>query len=155
MKKLLFILLLPALGFAQVDNWRGKTVEELSAIEAGVTNIASKLYWETYAYQQIKDLVDEYYDLTTFTAQDATPSITGGKYFLTANTSAKTITDFDDHPTGSYRKVIWIHVNDDYTTIDHNSNLDCGGVDLAPTTGDILRLYWNGSKWHCSFAYIE
>ena len=157
MKKwILLAIFMPTLLFGQTHPYVGYTVEQLSAITSGVTNIASKSYWETYAYAQIRALINEQYNISTFTSTDATPAISGGTHFLTANASATTITDFDSHPSGaSYRKIIYIHVNDDNTTIDHNSNLDCGGIDLAPKTGDILMVYWNATKWQCKFVYIE
>ena len=40
-----------------VQNWVSKTAEQLSDMEAGVTNIASKNYWETKVYTQVKDVI--------------------------------------------------------------------------------------------------
>ncbi len=53
---------------------------------------------------------------TTFADADATPSVAGGgKVFITANTGATTITDFDDGRAGQEIVVI---INDGNTTID-------------------------------------
>lgn len=54
---LLALLVLVSISNAQIASWRTKTTEELSALSSGVTNIASKAYWETYAYAQIAAII--------------------------------------------------------------------------------------------------
>lgn len=155
MKKYIFIFLLFSSGlFGQVSNWQGLTEEELANMTSGVTNIASKSYWTDNAYAQIRDL----YDMLTATAiaaNDTMPDIGDAMHYYTANTSTTVIDTLVF--TGDYRKIIYIHVTDAYTTeITHSANhLDCGGVSLAPQTGDILFGYYNGTKWHIRFEFLE
>lgn len=154
MKKILFVLLLSTPLFGQITNWQGLTAEQLSNLTAGVTNIASKDYWETYAYAQIRDLYDTM-NPTSFTVNDTTPDIEDASFYYTANTSTTVI---DSLPfVGDYRKVIHIHIAEAYTTtITHSvGHLDCGGVSLSVDNGDILKCAWNGTKWQVKLEYIE
>lgn len=84
----------------------------------------------------------------TFGANDATPSVASGRNFATANTSATTITDFDDAKDGQ-EIVVWI--NDANTTIDFTSSglKGNGGVDWSPASGDHMRCTYNGTDWLC------
>jgi hypothetical protein len=55
---ILLVLLITSFAFGQYTNHEDKTSEQLSGITSGVTNIASKDYWVTQAYAQIKVLMD-------------------------------------------------------------------------------------------------
>ena len=84
----------------------------------------------------------------TFTAADATPSVLAGRNFVTANTGATTITDFDDGTDG---QEIVVEIGDGNTTIDFTgTNLTGnGGSDWSPADGDHMRCVYNGSAWLC------
>jgi len=154
MRKLLFLLFIPSLVFGQVSNWQGKTEEQLANMTAGVTNIASKSYWTDNAYAQIRDLYDMT-NATAITANDTTPDIGDSIHYYTANTSTTVI---DSLPfTGGYRKTIYLHIADaNTTTITHSAgHLDCGGVSLALQSGDVIIGYYNGTKWHLKFMFLE
>ena len=83
-----------------------------------------------------------------FTAQDATPSVAGGHKFKTANTSATTITAFDDGYEG---QEIFILINDANTTVDFSSTTLKGNAaaDWACAAGDHIRATKEGSNWYC------
>jgi hypothetical protein len=74
---ILLIFLLSTLAFSQYTNWEDKTAEQLSGITSGVTNIASKSYWTSNAYAQLKVLFDVVGDMaieaTDTTALKAMP----------------------------------------------------------------------------------
>lgn len=86
-----------------------------------------------------------------FNANDATPSVSGGSYFRTANTNPTTITGFDDGVTG--QEVI-VEINDANTTIDFTGTTlkGNGGSDWSPTTGDHMRCFYNGTNWLCEIS---
>lgn len=86
--------------------------------------------------------------VTAFAAQDATPSVQGGTLFQTANTSATTITDFDEGATG---QEIIVKINDAFTTIDFTASglKGNGGVDWSPASGDHMRCWYDGTDWLC------
>ena len=87
----------------------------------------------------------------TFTAQDATPDVSGGTVFKTANTLATTITMFD---SGAEGQIIWVLINDTNTTIDFTGTNLAGnaGVDWSPTTGDTLQAVFISPKWYCRIS---
>ena len=58
MKLILIMLLLVGQSLAQYTNHKDKTAEQLSGITSGSTNIASKSYWTSNAYAQLKVLFD-------------------------------------------------------------------------------------------------
>lgn len=154
MRKLTLLLIFcPLLAFGQISNWQGLTAEQLSAITSGSTNIASKSYWTSNAYAQIRDLYDML-TVSTFTVNSATPTIEDAAHYVTANTSTTAITSLTF--TGDYYKVIYIHINDAYTTFTDGASLDCGGVNLAPSSGDIMVAYYddNGNDWKVKFFFL-
>jgi hypothetical protein len=68
MRKLIVLFLLIACSVnAQLSNYTGKTIQQLSGIESGVTSILSKSYWETYCYAEIKAIIDHLDNSTTIT----------------------------------------------------------------------------------------
>ena len=88
-----------------------------------------------------------------FVAGDATPSVALGNTFYTANTVATTITDFDN--TKGDGHCIRIYVADAFTTIEHDATkIDCGGVDISPTTGDWLQFCSYGGVWRGGILYL-
>lgn len=87
----------------------------------------------------------------TFADQDATPSVAEGTYFVTANTVATTVTDFDDPTSG---QIIIVEIGDALTTIDFTASGLKGnvGVDWSPTTGDHMTCVYNGTDWLCDVS---
>ncbi len=85
---------------------------------------------------------------TTFTDGDTTPSVRGGIYFLTANTSPTSITNFTNGTTG---KTIKIHFNDANTSLIHNTDTMIleYNVDFAGAVGDFIELSKDiDNKWY-------
>ena len=84
----------------------------------------------------------------TFSQGDGTPSVLNGHVFKTANTSSRTITDFDQ---GNEGQKITVIINDTFTTIDFTSSGLKGnaGVDWSPTTGDHMNCTYDGTDWYC------
>ena len=89
----------------------------------------------------------------SFGPNDATPSVVGYTSFLTTNTAATTITDFDD---GFIGQDIVVIIGDANTTIDFTSSALIGnaGADWSPGSGDWLRAYYNGTNWYCTITEI-
>ena len=83
---------------------------------------------------------------------DTTPDISGGSYFLTANTSATTITYFDGRLEGGLPgveegKIIFILFRDSNTTISNGANLVLADTGGAFQTGQTLMLIHSNSSW--------
>jgi len=95
-------------------------------------------------------LLDAVYSHTplTFAAGDATPAVSGGTVFKTANVAPTTITFFD---SGSAGQIILVIINDAFTTIDFTgTNLKGNvGADWSPTTGDALLAVFVSPNWYC------
>lgn len=151
MKKIFFILILFAVsigGNAQTENWTGQTAEQLSGITSGVTNIASKSYWTSNAYEQLANLYTFIEaNVVTITANDTTPLITDASMYLTANTSTTIIDSLVFSGISAQKKKVTIIVGDSYTQVNNQSNYLETGVDLTCKAGDILQFYYTGSKW--------
>ncbi len=83
----------------------------------------------------------------TFAADDATPSVSGGNVFTTANVNPTTITDFDDGVDGQF---IGVLIGDANTTIDFTgTNLEGNsGADWSPSNGDALIGFHESGKWY-------
>ena len=98
-------------------------------------------------------LIDAVYKHTivTFAASDATPAVTGGTVFKTANALATTITFFDSGVEG---QTIYVWINDANTTFDFTgTNLKGNaGADWSPTTGDSLQAVFTGTQWLCRIS---
>jgi len=82
-----------------------------------------------------------------FTDGDATPSVAGGEFFKTANTSATSITNFDS-PEGQLKHIV-VYINDDDTKIIHDvAKIDIiGDADLTLVTGDVVDALYVGTVW--------
>lgn len=84
-----------------------------------------------------------------FTDGDTTPTVKGRSTFFTSNTSATTITDFDDGVKGQSITVIF---GDNNTTIDFtDTNLKGNaGADWSPGVNDHLTCKKGVNYWHCA-----
>lgn len=91
--------------------------------------------------------------INTLAVDDTTPSVQAVRGYSdvmwqTANTSATTISNFDD---GYLGQEIWVFIGDANTTIDFtSSNLKGnGGVDFSASQGDHLHCIFDGTNWRC------
>lgn len=84
-----------------------------------------------------------------FANADATPSVSKGNLFKTANTGATIITTFHDGLAGQVIKVIFGDAN---TTIDFTGTNLKGNVggDWTPADGDWMEGVFDGTDWFCS-----
>lgn len=85
----------------------------------------------------------------TFTANDATPSVKAGKYFITNNSGGgATITKLDDLKAG---QEVFIKIGDAVTTIDFTGTNMKGnaGVDWSPAAGDWMHCIGDGTNAIC------
>ena len=89
-----------------------------------------------------------FWDVVSFIANDATPSVRYGTVFTTANSNPTTIRDFDEAVNGQEIRVM---INDSNTTIDFTgTNLTGnGGADWSPDDGDMLVCTYQGTTWRC------
>jgi len=89
-----------------------------------------------------------------FPIDDATPDVTDGALFLTANTGATTLTYFDVRTPGGLvsldhqGKVITIIANDNLTTIGRGGQLHVSGTGAALTTGQVISFIYYNSAWY-------
>jgi len=146
---ILFLLTLPFLVYSQVNftsvaggGDRNYTIEGGLADDISLNIASSKTY-----------VSSPFSTISAFTNTDTSPDISSYSSYITANTSSTTITTFDGAPASGNRMLL-LYIGDDKTTIKHTTGtLDCcaGGYNLAPKTGDVLTLTWDGSRWLCSF----
>lgn len=82
----------------------------------------------------------------TFADADATPDISAGTFFKTANTGATSITDF----TGNTDCLIFVRADDNYTTIVHDVTkiILQGGIDITLAQNDIMMFVEDGGVWY-------
>jgi hypothetical protein len=87
----------------------------------------------------------------TFADQDATPSVLGHDLWKTGNSTATSITDFDNGRVGQVIRVI---IKDANTTIDFTGSGLKGnaGVDWSPTTNDHMTCVYDGTDWFCDVS---
>jgi hypothetical protein len=90
------------------------------------------------------------YTWDTFADLDATPDVSGGSHFKTANTGATTITDFDN-PNASGQQIV-VLIEDANTTIQdlsNGSNIRLqGGIDHGPGAAyDMFTFDYDGTNW--------
>lgn len=85
---------------------------------------------------------------TAFSANDTTPSVKplyGKNYFYTANSSATTITQFDDAIPGQEFLVL---INDANTTLAHSATLLLdGSINCSPPNGSVLTFVQEGTTY--------
>lgn len=92
-----------------------------------VSDASSSTLYEEGAYEEYQSITDA----------DATPSVKGGKTFVTGNTGSTTITDLDD---GYIGQEVVVRIGDANTTVDFTGTNLRGnaGVDWTPTTNDFM-----------------
>lgn len=90
--------------------------------------------------------IDGIYRLKTFTANDATPAVSGGVVFRTANSSGTTITDFDGTEGNGHH--IYVIIDDTYTTIAHSSDINMpGDRTLGMQEGEVIEFFSLDGVW--------
>jgi len=84
-----------------------------------------------------------------FTSGDTTPSVLGGEYFFTNNTTPTIISMFDNGYVGQR---IFVRIGDAKTTIDFTgTNLKGnGGVNYVGAIGATLDCVFTGTQWGCT-----
>ncbi len=84
-----------------------------------------------------------------FAANSATPDLSPElPVYVTANTTATTITDFANKPNGYSFKII---IGDIYTTINFTGNITGhGGANWSPNLGDVIDCVVSGAYVHCT-----
>lgn len=146
------------MSLARVKTWILGEVLSASDLNAEFNNIldnATSLVSPVTANFDLDGytLIDAVYKHTvqTFSASDATPAVSGGTVFKTANAVPTTITMFDSGVEG---QTIWVVVNDVNTTIDFTgTNLKGnGGADWTPTTGDTMTCVFVSPNWYCNVS---
>lgn len=145
------------MALSRLKTWGAEVLAyaDLNAEFNNILNNASSLISPALANLDMDGftIIDGVYKNTvqTFTAQDATPAVSGGTVFKTANASATVITMFDSGVDGQF---IWVLINDTNTTIDFTgTNLKGNaGVDWSPTTGDTLQAVFISPNWYCRIS---
>jgi len=93
-----------------------------------------------------------YNEIITFTNGDTTPSVAGSNIFKEANTSATSITTFDNGVAG--QKITVIFTSDDgtgnsNTTIVHGSGIYLkSGANVTPKTNTTMSFVYDGTNWY-------
>lgn len=89
--------------------------------------------------------------IQTFTDEDATPSVLGHDLWQTGNSTATSITDFDD---GRVAQRITVIFKDANTTVDFTSSGLKGnsGVNWSPGDGDHMTCVYDGADWYCDVS---
>ena len=90
------------------------------------------------------------HDWSTFADGDATPSVSAGYGFKTANTAPTTITDFDDpDPAGQSIVLILGDANTTIQDLSNGSNIRLqGGIDYGPSAAYSMHTFeYDGADW--------
>jgi len=96
----------------------------------------------------VLEVRERYYNdaFVTFTDADTTPDVSAGNKFLTANTGATSITNFD---LGHETQEIVIHFGDANTTLVNGATLNLqGAVNFTGATGNSITLIKRGTVWY-------
>ncbi|MCB7129899.1 MAG: hypothetical protein J3T61_10230, partial [Candidatus Brocadiales bacterium] len=82
---------------------------------------------------------------TAFTDGDTTPSVLDGNFFVTSNTGATTISDFNDGFPG---QTVILRINDANTTIADNANFNLwSGANTTYASSDLIMFQFDGTAW--------
>ncbi len=85
----------------------------------------------------------------TLTADSATPDVSAGSHWITANTSGTAYTNFTDGTDG---QIIIVEVNDANSTIECDgtptTSINCGSTDITLADGDVITFALNSSTWN-------
>ena len=109
----------------------------------------SSPYWNNIAFTDLragKCFIT--WPQNTFTANDATPTVYEGSFFVTANSNPTIVTIFDNGYEGQQITVL---INDNNTTVDFTGTNLVGndGNDWSPASGNWLTAIFDGTNWYC------
>lgn len=115
-----------------------------------VDDVLSKLmYILATQYAPPVKKVDRQFDtVVAFAADDATPDVSDGNAFKTANANPTTITNFDGGVEG---QEVWVLVDDSNTTIDFNTGTNIignKGANFVAAQGDFILFVRHSGKWY-------
>jgi len=102
--------------------------------------------------QEGADAGREIWPFLTFADGDLTPDVSAGRNFVTANTGATLISDFDGGVDG---QVILVKIGDANTDIDFTSSGLVGNVGVDWTTAianDHMTCTYDGTNWLCAIS---
>jgi hypothetical protein len=119
--------------------------KKFSPVASAATPLRRDISWTLRISDDAEPIVlfeEEMEDMLTLEVNSATPSIAGSSSWISANTSATTITNWIDARSG---KVISVVINDAYTTI--SSTLTKTGMTIVCVAGDTLQFMYTGSAW--------
>lgn len=91
-----------------------------------------------------------------FPANDATPEVSSGTFFLTNNDAATAVSYFDVIAPGGLTslnhngKVVKILVNDNNTTFVNGGQIFLPGTGAAMTSGTVVEFVYYNSAWYCT-----
>ena len=91
-----------------------------------------------------------------FPADDTTPDVTDGSFFLTNNATATAVTYFDVRSQGGQvsnshnGKLITVLINDNNTTIVNAGQIFLPGTGVALTSGTVVEFVFYNSGWYCT-----
>lgn len=143
----------------------GKTIYQLSSLEdiqsndllaifdsgnfdtrKGAVSLLQEYMQDNLSFETVSNV-----SFVNFTADDATPSVSGYVNFKTANVNPTTITNFDNGTDG---QVIRVVITDTNTTIDFTgTNLKGNaGVDWTPAVNDSMTCVCDGTTWYCDIS---
>lgn len=108
----------------------------------GTEDISSGTYYQFY-----RNIVSQ--SISIFTVNSASPSVSAGNLFRTANTAPTTINDITAVRIGQKFIVL---IQDAFTTIDFTGTplKGNGGVDWSPSNGDWMECIFDGTNIYCS-----
>jgi len=132
--------------------WNGVTDTQIVAnIPSGTSRpagvAAGEIWYNTttktmFLYDGTNDSAIDVTDIQSLSLNDTTPSVKDGNSFKFVNTSATTVTDFDDGVEG---QVINIMATEAYTTVD--GGLTKTGMTIPLIAGDTLEFMHDGTDW--------
>ena len=144
-------------GYIPGDIWINDTADP-TKIFVCVTNADGAAVWQELT-QDLTSLLTAFLDSTSgadlvdapgiFADGDTTPDVSSGAVFITANTGATVISDFDTELTNG--KVIFVIANDANTGLDFTaSGLEGAALDFTLVDGEVAMFIYAtaDSKWH-------
>lgn len=112
--------------------------------------VLSKTNYQSQSYDNVKVYHRQVLSYHIFEDQDATPDVSGGNSFKTANTVATTITDFMNGYEG--QRIIVVFRDSDTTMDFTGTNLKGnGGMNWSPNTNDVMLCTYDKIEnlWYC------
>lgn len=149
-------ILLPAVenAFSVPNNPLGSRIAYIGSVHDITTDYNNLVFDNDGEIVSRLDKVGQQYEIVSFTSLDATPDVTEGNIFLTANAGSTTITAFDGLGTsGKNYKII---VGDANTTFDFSSLATIRGnegEDYTARLNDVLNVTYDGTNHLCEIVH--